>query len=130
VLAQRLVRVICEKCKEPLPADQQKRIRAQFSDKIGDNELYHGKGCRACNNIGYRGRQGVFEMMAVTDEVRSLILNRSPSHVIRKAAVKDGMNSLRDDGWRQVRAGRTTVDELMQNTKDEEHGFTFTEGAH
>jgi len=129
VLAQRLVRVICEKCKEPLPADQQKRIRAQFADKIGDNELYHGKGCRACNNIGYRGRQGVFEMMAVTDQVRTLILNRAPSHEIRKAAVKDGMNSLRDDGWRQVRAGRTTVDELMQNTKDEEHGFTFTEAA-
>ena len=127
VLAQRLVRVICEKCKEPLPADQQKRVRDQYGEKVGNHELFHGKGCRACTNTGYRGRQGVFEMFAVSDEVRSLILSRAPSHELRKAAVKDGMKSLRDDGWRQVRAGRTTVDELIQNTKDEETQFRFNQ---
>lgn len=124
VVAQRLVRLICPECKEELPVDQADLIRRQFGDKVPD-KLYHGRGCRACTNLGYRGRQGVFEMMAVTDDIRTLILNRSPSHELRKVATAQGMRSLREDGWRIVREGRTTVDELIQNTKDEESTFAF-----
>ncbi len=124
VIAQRLVRLICEQCKEELPADQQMRIRQEFGDKVPE-KLYHSKGCRACQGTGFRGRQGVFEMMAITDEIRSLVLERAASHEIRKVATKQGMLSLREDGWRIIREGRTTVDEVIQNTKDEEHSFKF-----
>jgi type II secretory ATPase GspE/PulE/Tfp pilus assembly ATPase PilB-like protein len=89
--------------------------------------LYRGRGCRQCQGTGFRGRQGVFEMMAITDDVRSLILHRSPSHEIRKTAVKHGMRSLREDGWRLVREGKTTVEEVMRNTKDEAATGAFTE---
>jgi len=119
VVAQRLVRVICPKCKEPMPESETRRLRAEFGDLVPP-KLYHGIGCRHCQGSGYRGRQGIFEIMAISDEVRSLILQRAPSHTIRAAAVKQGMSSLRDDGWRIVRDGRTTVDEVIRNTKDEE----------
>jgi type II secretory ATPase GspE/PulE/Tfp pilus assembly ATPase PilB-like protein len=83
-------------------------------------KLYRGTGCRNCQGTGYRGRQGIFEVMAVSDEIRQLILHRAPSHEIRKVAVKQGMLSLREDGWRIVGEGRTTIDEVIRNTKDEE----------
>ena len=66
-------------------------------------------------------------MMSINDEMRSLIINHAASHEIRKVAVKDGMKSLREDGWRLVREGKTTVDEVMQNTKDEESHVRFGE---
>lgn len=124
VIAQRLVRLICTQCKAPLPDDLYQRAKERFGDLVPD-VLYYGKGCRACQNTGFRGRQGVFEMMAINDEIRSLILHRAPSHELRRVAVKAGMRSLREDGWRVVREGRTTVDELMQNTKDEDHQLRF-----
>jgi type II secretory ATPase GspE/PulE/Tfp pilus assembly ATPase PilB-like protein len=68
-------------------------------------------------------------MMAISDEIRSLILKRSPNHEIRRVATQEGMRSLREDGWRIVREGRTTIDELMQNTKDEEHQLRFSTTA-
>ena len=119
VLAQRLVRLICTACRHELPKDQTKRLRDAYGTLVPE-VLFHGVGCRTCGGTGYRGRQGVFEMMAVTDEIRGLILNRAPAPDIRHAAARQGMRSLRDDGWRIVREGRTTVEELMRNTKDEE----------
>ena len=124
VIAQRLVRLICPKCKTDLPADQYKRIKDQFGPLVPE-QLFHGTGCRNCSNTGYRGRQGVFEMMGISDEMRSLILNHAASHEIRKIATKDGMRSLREDGWRLINEGKTTVDEVMQNTKDEESHVRF-----
>jgi general secretion pathway protein E/type IV pilus assembly protein PilB len=127
VLAQRLVRLNCPKCKQEVPADEVRKARDEFGDAIPP-VLYKGAGCRNCQGTGYRGRQGIFEMMAVTDEVRSLVLRRAPSHEIRKVAVSQGMRSLREDGWRIVREGRTTVDEVIWNTKDEESA-AFTADA-
>jgi general secretion pathway protein E/type IV pilus assembly protein PilB len=121
VVAQRLVRVICTKCKVETPAEEVARLRREFGALVPP-VLYHGTGCRHCQGTGYRGRQGIFEVMKVTDDVRTLILNRAPSHTIRAAAVKQGMRSLREDGWRIVRDGRTTIEEVMWNTKDEEAG--------
>jgi general secretion pathway protein E len=121
VIAQRLVRVICPKCKEEMPAADVRRLRDEFGELVPD-VLYHGAGCRNCQGTGFRGRQGIFELMAVTDEVRSLILSRAPSHELRKVATSQGMKSLREDGWRIVSEGRTTVEEVMRNTKDEEAG--------
>jgi type II secretory ATPase GspE/PulE/Tfp pilus assembly ATPase PilB-like protein len=118
VIAQRLVRLICPKCKAELPRDQYDKLKDVFGDAI-PGVLYHGTGCRACTNTGFKGRQGVFEMMAITDELRTLIMRHAPSHELRKVATQQGMKSLRDDGWRLIREGKTTVEELLQNTKDE-----------
>ena len=122
VVAQRLVRLICKDCRCEVPAEETQRLRQVYGDRIPE-VLYHGAGCRACGGTGYRGRQGVFELMAVTDEIRSLILQRAPAHELRKVAAKQGMRNLREDGWRVVRDGRTTVEELIRNTKDEEHAL-------
>jgi general secretion pathway protein E/type IV pilus assembly protein PilB len=118
VLAQRLVRLICPKCKEESPAEEVDKLRNEFGDDVPD-VLYRGAGCRNCQGTGYRGRQGVFEMMPVTDEVRTLILERASSREIRKIAIRQGMNSLRGDGWRLIREGRTTPEEVLRLTKDE-----------
>ena len=104
-----------------MPQREVEKLRSTFGDLVPE-VLYEGAGCRNCQNTGYRGRQGVFEIMAVTDEIRSLILKRAPSHELRKVAMEQGMRSLREDGWRIVREGRTTVDEVIRNTKDEEAG--------
>jgi general secretion pathway protein E len=118
VLAQRLVRLICPKCKEEAPREEVEKLREEFGQEVPE-VLYRGKGCRNCQGQGYRGRQGVFEMMPVTDEVRALVIERASSREIRKVAMRQGMNSLRSDGWRLIREGRTTPEEVLRMTKDE-----------
>lgn len=119
VAAQRLVRLICPKCKEPWPDAEVRKLKDEFGAEVPDT-IFRGKGCRNCQGTGYRGRQGVFENMAITDEVRSLILNRSSSRDIRKVAVQQGMHSLRADGWRLIAEGKTTPEEVVRMTKDED----------
>jgi type II secretion system protein E len=118
VLAQRLVRLICKECKDELPRDEMEKLRSEFGDDV-PAVVYKGRGCRQCQNTGYRGRQGLFEMMPVTEDVRTLILERASSGTIRKVAIRQGMNSLRGDGWRLIQEGRTTVEEVIRMTKDE-----------
>ncbi len=118
VAAQRLVRLICAKCKEAAPDSDVSKLAAEFGDDVPD-VIYRGHGCRNCQGTGYRGRQGVFEMMPVTDELRALVLDRASSREIRKVAIRQGMNSLRGDGWRLIREGRTTPEEVLRITKDE-----------
>jgi general secretion pathway protein E/type IV pilus assembly protein PilB len=119
VVAQRLVRVICANCKREMPADQVRKLRDEFGELVPP-VLYHGTGCRNCQGTGFRGRQGIFEVMAVTDEVRAMILRHAAAHEIRAISVKQGMKSLREDGWRIITEGRTTIEEVIRNTKDEE----------
>jgi len=118
VVAQRLVRLICRDCKTPLDAREDSRLRSQFGDKL-PSVLYHGGGCDQCNHTGFRGRQGIFEMMPMTDELRTHITSRASTVEVRKTAVAQGMKSLREDGWRLIEAGLTTVDEVLRVTKDE-----------
>ena len=118
IVAQRLVRLICPKCKDQVPQAEADLLRSEFG-KLVPATLYKGKGCRNCQNTGYRGRTGIFELMLCNDEIRSLVLERAPSHEIRKVAIKDGMRNLREDGWRLVAEGRTTIEEVFRNTKDE-----------
>ncbi|MHC4495574.1 MAG: GspE/PulE family protein [Planctomycetota bacterium] len=118
VIAQRLVRVICTECREKLPASEIEPLRRRFGDKL-PNTLYKGKGCQRCQGTGYRGRIGIFEMMVVTDEVRSLIIENASPRDLRQVSAKQGMTSLRDDGFRHLFEGRTTVDEVFRVTKDE-----------
>ncbi len=118
VLAQRLVRVICQKCKEEVPESELKRLRDEFGELV-PAVVYRGRGCRNCQNLGYRGRHGIFEMMVIDDDIRSLIIDRAPAQHIRKAAAKQQMNTLRRDGWRLIHQGITTPDEVLTATKDE-----------
>ncbi|MBI5739477.1 MAG: type II secretion system ATPase GspE [Nitrospirae bacterium] len=112
VLAQRLVRVICPKCKELLPPDRQVELPGL------DITAYHGAGCEDCRYTGYRGRTGIFEMMAVDGEMRQLILDRVNADVIRQKAVRKGMQVLRDSGWQKVKEGVTTVEEVLRVTQE------------
>jgi type II secretory ATPase GspE/PulE/Tfp pilus assembly ATPase PilB-like protein len=108
VVAQRLVRLICKHCKQEMPRKDIDTLKNEFGPIVPDM-LYKGAGCRHCQGTGYRGRQGVFEMMPITDEIRALILERTSSREIRKLAVRQGMSSLRQDGWRLIGEGRTTA---------------------
>src|SRR5438876_1093178 len=101
VLAQRLVRVLCPQCRQEMPESETNLLREEYGALV-PAVLYRGAGCRHCAGTGFRGRQGIFETMVVSDEVRGLILRCAPSHDLRKVAVTQGMRSLREDGWRIV----------------------------
>jgi len=113
------VRLICPKCKIEAPREEAYKLKEQFGDEAPD-VLFRGAGCRNCQGSGFRGRQGVFEMMPITDEIRALVLQRVSSREIRKVAIEQGMHSLRSDGWRLIREGKTTPEEVLRMTKDED----------
>ena len=81
--------------------------------------LYRAVGCRCCRGTGYNGRVGLFELLQTNDEVRRLAGERAPTNVIRQAAARAGMRTLRQDGWRKVGSGQTTVDEVLRVTKSD-----------
>jgi len=118
VFAQRLVRVICPECKEQLSTSEVLPLRQRFGDVL-PGSLYKGQGCSNCQGTGYRGRIGIFEMMVVTDDLRSLIIENASARDLRRVASQQGTTSLRDDGFRHVREGRTTVKEVLRVTKDD-----------
>jgi type II secretory ATPase GspE/PulE/Tfp pilus assembly ATPase PilB-like protein len=117
VLAQRLVRKICIKCKKPyqLNAREQQLIGGE-EDASG--EYFCGAGCDHCNFIGYRGQLGLFEMLKTTEEIERLLMERSSTGRIREAALKQGMTTLREDGIRKIKAGITTISEVLRVTQD------------
>ena len=118
VLAQRLVRLICPHCKEVVSSAEAEALGADFG---GDApaEFWRGCGCRQCQGSGYRGRTGIFEMMAITEPIRAMVLDRASAGDIRRQAVSGGMKCLREDGWRLVGDARTTPSEVLRVTKDE-----------
>jgi len=118
IIAQRLVRVVCPGCREPLTDSEAMPLRRRFADQL-PAVLYKSVGCERCQGTGYHGRIGIFEMMMVTDEIRSMILESASAQELRKVASRQGMKSLRDDGFRQLHSGRTTVQEILRVTKDE-----------
>jgi type II secretion system protein E len=118
IIAQRLVRVICPHCKQQLSTTEVRPLRERFGPMLPDS-LYRGRGCTHCQGTGYRGRIGIFEMMIVTDDVRSLIIENASARDLRRAAAKHGTRSLREDGFRHLRDGRTTVEEILRVTKDD-----------
>jgi len=117
VMAQRLVRTLCKHCKQAYhpTADE---LPADFPrEALGSKPLYRSVGCRECRQVGYRGRVGLYELLVTTEEIRQLSNERVSSWAIQNAAVKNGMRTLRDDGWVKVIDGRTTIDEVMRVTK-------------
>jgi len=117
VLGQRLVRRICPACKTAFEPDQEIIDRLGVDPiEIADKQFYFGKGCSECGGSGYRGRQGLFELLLVNDALRELITARSPTMVIKQKAIELGMRTLRDDGLRAIFDGATTVDEVLKYT--------------
>ncbi len=117
VLAQRLVRTICKKCRAPFEPTENQLAQLNLSPyDIGDKVFYYGRGCAACNDTGYRGRKGIYELLVVSDPIRNLINERAPSVVMRQKAVELGMATLRDDGLRGIFDGETTIEEVLKYT--------------
>ena len=114
-MAQRLVRVVCQECKEEYEPDRS-RLPADFKLAPGAR-LVRGVGCRKCRGTGFRGRTGVFELMMADDPIRERIMARAAVGDVTHAALKAGMRMLREDGWMKVRAGITTPEEVMRSTK-------------
>jgi type IV pilus assembly protein PilB len=122
VLAQRLVRLICAKCKQPyIPTDAQLEAAGITPEQAAGATFMKGKGCAHCNKSGYRGRQGIFELMMMTAKVRELSFQGASTQEIRRMAVAQGMSTLYDDGIRKVLRGITTLEEVFRAAKKTEH---------
>ena len=118
VMAQRLVRLICPDCKieyEPHHADLPMDFPG-VAEGQAPKTLWRGKGCRKCHQSGFKGRKGIFELLITDDAIKDLVVQRTNASVIRREALKRGMITLRQDGWRKVVAGITTVDEVARVT--------------
>ncbi|MGZ4961709.1 MAG: GspE/PulE family protein [Limisphaerales bacterium] len=117
LMAQRLVRKICKKCKAPAPLlDSEIRALGIDPSKMADAKTMKGKGCVDCNKTGHRGRMGIFEIFVIDDEARKLIYDRVPNSTLRTRAREMGMRTLREDGCRKVLAGQTTAEEVIRAT--------------
>ena len=117
ICAQRLVRRICTHCSEPCPTPAPALVQAGFSpDDVHTVVPNRGKGCDKCNNTGFKGRVGLYEVMEISDEIRELILVGASSLELRRKAVEEGMLTLRSSGLRKVRDGVTTVEEIVRET--------------
>ncbi|MEC8554020.1 MAG: GspE/PulE family protein [Planctomycetota bacterium] len=119
VLAQRLVRVLCDECKEPYMPNRDDLPDDFPEDALSDPRfrLYRHGGCEHCRQTGYRGRKGIYELLVTNEKIRQQVTEQVSSDVIKKTATAAGMATLRDDGWSKVIEGITTVDEVLRVTK-------------
>ena len=127
-LAQRLVRLLCLRCRQPDDSDRAEALRARFPE-LRDVPLYRAVGCEECRFTGYWGRRAIFEAMPITPAIRRLILHNASGSEIREQARREGMTSLLEDGWRLVRLGVTTGDEVLRVSKDEQINGLAPNGA-
>jgi type IV pilus assembly protein PilB len=117
VIGQRLVRTVCKNCRTPFePTESQLAMLNLSPHDLGEKAFYYGRGCSSCNDTGYRGRKGIFELLTITDAMRALINERAPTVVMRQKAVEMGMVTLREDGLRSIFEGDTTIEEVVKYT--------------
>ena len=117
VLAQRLLRRICKTCRTPYEPDKDVVNMLDVDAlEIANKKFYYGKGCADCNRSGYKGRQGLFELMTINDQLRALITQRAPTLVLKQKAIESGMRPLRDDGLRCIFDGHTSIEEVLKYT--------------
>ena len=117
ILAQRLVRVICPECREPQAFEA--GSLGPLGAALGDQDhVFQGRGCKECGNTGYRGRLGIFEFMLMEDSIRRLTITNSDAIEVRRAAIENGMITLRQDGFEKIKQGVTTVSEVLRVTQD------------
>ncbi len=121
VLAQRLVRLLCPKCKQPddSPNPRLMRLVGLTKDDLAKHTIYKPVGCKHCSNTGYKGRQGIYELMVMNTEVRELAFNRAPLNKIREAALHGGMRNLLGDGRLKILDGKTSPEEVSRITQAE-----------
>jgi type IV pilus assembly protein PilB len=120
ILAQRLIRKICMECREPIKVHPQLLIDLGVSpDDVKTFPVYKGKGCSICNNTGYKGRVGLYEVMAIKEEIKELILSRASTSEVKKEAMRLGMKTLRQSGIIKIREGLTTIEEVLRSTMDD-----------
>lgn len=118
VMAQRLVRRLCPQCREPYdPAIEELPVDFPKDDVDENTTFYRPVGCRGCRNVGYKGRLGIFELMLTTERIRELARERASSWAIRQTAIEEGMLTLRQDAWRKVLAGKTSIEEIERVTR-------------
>jgi type IV pilus assembly protein PilB len=117
ILAQRLVRTICKNCKASYEPNES--ILTQLGvavHELGDKDFFTGRGCEMCGNSGYKGRKGLYELLDITDPIRELIIDRAPTVVLKQKAMELGMQTLREDGLRNIYLGHTTIEEVLKYT--------------
>jgi len=117
VLAQRLLRTICQECRTAYePSDAVLSQLSLSATELGDKDFFFGKGCEVCNHSGYKGRKGIYELLDLTDPLREMITNRAATVVLRQKAIELGMHPLREDGMRNIYDGETTIEEVLKYT--------------
>jgi len=117
VLGQRLVRTICKNCRTPFePTEEQLSMLNLSPHDLGDKVFHYGRGCQTCNDTGYKGRKGIYELLIISEPIRTLINERAPTVVVRQKAVELGMVTLREDGLRAIFEGETTIEEIVKYT--------------
>lgn len=117
IVAQRLIRRVCQKCKQPEDVPVQALLNIGFPEAEAPNiQLFKGRGCDACNQRGYKGRVGLYEVMRVTEDMRELILSGASATELRRKALEEGMISLRYSGLQKIRDGVTTIEEVVRET--------------
>ncbi len=120
IMAQRLVRVICPHCKEPVEPDEEMLRQIGLTrDRLKDGYIYEARGCSKCLETGFIGRSGIFELLIIDSNIRSLILSRTDSSTIKQKAIQLGMRTLRGDGALRVVNGITTVEEILRVSQDD-----------
>ena len=120
ILAQRLIRKICMDCREPIKVHPQLLIDLGVSpDEVRSFTIYKGKGCSICNNTGYKGRLGLYEVMPMRDEIKELVLSHASTTEIKKEAIRMGMKTLRQSGILKIKNGLTTIEEVLRSTMDD-----------
>src|SRR5205807_7025752 len=108
---------ICPECRTPYQPDEELLAELGIAPReVGEKHFYHGKGCDACNDTGYKGRKGIYELLKITDPLRELINERAPTVTIKQKAIELGMVTLRQDGLRSISAGDTTIEEVLRYT--------------
>jgi general secretion pathway protein E len=115
ILAQRLIRIICENCKEEYtPAPEMLERIGLTGEKYRDRNVFRGRGCVKCHNTGFKGRRGIFELLHMTQEMKALVLKTSDANQIRHRAIENGMVTLQQDGAQKVLEGVTTIEEVYR----------------
>jgi len=115
IMAQRLCRKICSNCKEPFHPGEKTLVDVGFPEEMLQGAQFaRGAGCQACNYTGYRGRTGIFELLVMSEDIKELVLQSQPSNVLKAAAVRGGMRVLRNDGFRKVSLGMTSIVEVVR----------------
>ena len=120
LIAQRLVRTICPRCREEYTPDPELLVEVGYPEPHVGQQFFRGRGCEECRMTGFRGRLGIYEILVMRENLRPLIIGRAASSTIKTAAVANGMRTLRDDGWIKVRAGITTIEEVARVTQEDE----------